>query len=88
MNKQEVVRVTGLNGAHAYNMPPNSSALVLDETEPLIYLLMTDGAGYKTVTPYTITPYTPEPTPDMKSLIERIERLEAKYESNTAANDA
>lgn len=84
MPKQEVIRVTGMNGANAYAMPPNSSTLVLDENEPLVYLLMTDGAGYKTVTPYTITPYKPEPPVDMKALLERIERLERRYESDTA----
>lgn len=83
MQKQEVTRVTGMNGANAYAMPPNSSTLVLDENEPLVYLLMTDGAGYKTVTPYTITPYKPEPTADVKELIARIERLEKRYEPDT-----
>ena len=34
--KQEVVRVNGRNGANAYQMAPNSSILLLDETAPII----------------------------------------------------
>lgn len=75
---QQIIRVNGENGARAYQMPPNSSALLLDDTAPLVWLAQTDGAGYKTVTPYSITPYQPEPQPDMKSLMDRIAALEEK----------
>lgn len=54
--KQEVTKVNGRNGAEAYALAPNSSALLLDETAPIVWLVMTDGAGYKTVTGYDITP--------------------------------
>ena len=33
-------------------MPPNSSIILLDESAPLIWLKMNDGAGYPTITPY------------------------------------
>lgn len=74
---QSVVRVNGENGAKAYQMSPNSSALLLDETSPIVWLVQTDGAGYKTVSPYTITPCQQEPLVDTKSLEARIARLEA-----------
>lgn len=74
--KQEVIRVNGKGGAEAFVMSPNSSVLLLDETSPIVWLKTTDGAGYPTLTPYTITPYKPEPEPDFKSLEERIKRLE------------
>ena len=76
MQKQEVIKVNGENGARALQIAPNSSALLLDETAPIVWLVITDGAGYKTVTPYSITPYQPEPPVDVKSLEERIKRLE------------
>ena len=72
----EVIRVNGENGARAFNLPPNSSVLLLDETAPLVWLAQTDGAGYKTVTPYSIAPYQAEPTPDYNSLEARIKKLE------------
>lgn len=74
--KQEVIRVNGENGANAYQLMPNSSALLLDETAPLVWLVTTDGAGYKTMTPYKISPYRQEAPVDTKSLEARIQRLE------------
>lgn len=59
MMKQEVVRINGQNGAQAYQLAPNSSALLLDVSAPLVWLVQSDGAGYKTCTPYTIAPYEP-----------------------------
>lgn len=74
--KQEIIRVNGENGARAFQIAPNSSALLLDESSPIVWVIQTDGAGYKTVTPYTITPYQPETPIDVKSLEERIKKLE------------
>lgn len=54
--KQEIIRVSGENGAKALNLAPNSSALLLDETQPVVWLKTTDGAGYPTVTGYSISP--------------------------------
>ena len=74
--RQEIVRVNGENGARAYPMAPNSSALLLDESAPLVWLIQTDGAGYKTATPYTIAPYQAQAAPDYGDLAERVKRLE------------
>ena len=74
--KQEIIRVNGENGARAFQIAPNSSALLLDENSPIVWVVQADGAGYKTVTPYSITPYQPEPPIDVKSLEERIKKLE------------
>ena len=57
LGKQEVVRVNGKNGAEAFQMLPNSSILLLDETAPIVWLKTTDGAGYPTITPYDISPH-------------------------------
>ena len=85
---QQVVRVNGENGARMYQMGQNSSALLLDENEPLVWLVQTDGAGYKTLTPYKIEPYVKEPDPDLKTLLARIEKLEGVlYESNIAEDE-
>ena len=78
--RQELVRVNGENGARAYMIQPNSQAIVIDESNPIIYLLVTDGAGYKTLTQYKITPV--QPHNDIRTLEERIEKLEKLYESN------
>ena len=74
--KLEIVHVNGENGAKAFQMPANSNILLLDDTAPLVWLAQTDGAGYKTVSPYKIEPYKPEPPVDMKALEDRIKKLE------------
>ena len=76
--RQEVIRVNGEGGANAYQLMPNSSALLLDETAPIVWLVTTDGAGYKSVQPYEIKPYTPKAPADTSSLEERIAKLEAR----------
>ena len=85
MPRQEVIRVNGEPGARSYQLPPNSSALLLDETAPTVWLIQTDGAGYKTVTPFAITQVTP--SDPMKNLEERIRKLEERYESDHLEND-
>lgn len=86
----QVVRVNGRNGADAYRLAPNSSALLLDENDPLVWLKTTDGAGYATVAPYTITPYHPVPAVDVNGLESRVKRLEdiLNGKSDDAANTA
>ena len=75
-SRSEIVRVNGENGARALPLGPNSNALLLDESAPIVWLVQTDGAGYKTVQPYKIEPYKPEAPADTRSLENRIKRLE------------
>lgn len=79
-SRQEIIRVNGRNGANAYQMAPNSSILLLDETAPVIWLKTTDGASYPTITGYKITPMETAPIvnaqEEYKSLEERIRKLE------------
>lgn len=85
---QQVVKVNGMESARMYAMQPSSSALLLDENRPIVYLVQSDGAGYKTVNPYEIKPYEPEPTADVHSLEQRIKRLEDMInESYIATNE-
>ena len=74
--QQEVVKVNGKNGVDAFQIAPNSSALLLDTTASIVWLVQTDGAGYKTSTPYDITPHVPEEEVQFKTLEERISKLE------------
>lgn len=76
LQQQHIIKVNGENGARAYQMMANSSVLLLDENNPIVWLAQTDGAGYKTVTPYSITPYAPPEAPDFNSLSDRLKRLE------------
>ena len=74
--QSQVIRVNGENGAKAFNLGANSSALLLDESGLMVWLVTSDGAGYKTVSAYDITPHQTKPVPDFGSLETRIKRLE------------
>ena len=74
--QQQVVRVNGDNGARAYQMGANSSALLLDESGTMVWLVTSDGAGYKTVSAYDITPHQAEPPKDWTDLENRVKKLE------------
>jgi len=77
LQRYEVIKVNGEGGANAFQMAPNSSVLLLDEHEPIVYLKTTDGAGYPTITSYSITPYVKQEPEDLyKALDERIKKLE------------
>ena len=73
---QQVTRVNGENGAKAYQIGANSSALLLDESGSMVWLVTSDGAGYKTVSAYDIVPHQAAPVPDFGTLENRITRLE------------
>ena len=75
-NVNQIIKVNGRNGAEAYQMPPNAQVLLLDETQPILWLKQTDGAGYPSLNAYDIKPHEEKPMPDMKNLEQRIARIE------------
>ena len=52
----KIDRVNGKEGAEAYFLMPNSEVLLLDTTNPIIWLKQTDSAGYGTVTGFNVIP--------------------------------
>lgn len=83
-SRTEVVRVTGKAGAEMYQLPPNSSILMMDETQPVVWLKVTDGAGYATLSPYKVEPFVEQTPPDMAMLLSRIEKLEGMLNESNA----
>jgi len=86
-HQQQIVKVNGKNGAEAYQMMPNSSALLLDETSPIVYLAQSDGAGYKTITAYDIQLHQDAPPVDTQDLLQRVTRLEEKINESYTSNN-
>lgn len=84
----DIVKVNGENGANAFRMGPNSKILLLDENEPIVWFVQTDGAGYKTVTPYDVAPHKVQQPVDLNDLQARIASLEEKVnaKSNSGTN--
>lgn len=78
----QITRVNGENGVDALRMAPRSELLAMDisRTDALIgWYVKTDDAGYKSKTPYLMTPYEPQPAQgaaDLSSIEERLTRLE------------
>lgn len=76
----QVVRVNGENGAKAFSIGANSSALLLDESGTMVWLVTSDGAGYKTVSAYDIVPHQNAPAPDYGNIENRLQTVEKKIE--------
>lgn len=84
--RYDIIQVNGKQGVDAFQMGPNSKVLLLDETAPIVWFVQTDGAGYKTPTPYQLVPYQePEPV-NLNDIVERINKLEGKYEQLQSYN--
>ena len=41
-----IIRVTGMEGAKAYQLAPNSRAALFDDTDDIVIIKTTDGAGF------------------------------------------
>ena len=85
--QQEIVTVNGKNGAEAYPMGPNSSALLLDESGLILWVVKTDGAGYKSVAPFDVLPHKEPVPPEYAALNERLDRLEAMISGKLGHSD-
>ena len=84
--QMQVTKVNGENGARSFQLGPNSSALLLDESGLMVWLVTTDGAAYRTVAAYDIIPHQEAPKPDWSALDKRITKLEDMINANTAAD--
>lgn len=79
--RQEILRINGMNGVNALRMAPNSSVLALDSEQPILWLIQTDGAGYKTPTPYQIVKIEEKPAIDNNNNYQMLEQRIANLEA-------
>ena len=71
-----IIWVQGIEGAKAFQMPPNSNAILLDsETDGRFYIKTADNIGMSTLRLFDYTEVTTSPTPpvDMSQYITRDE---------------
>lgn len=52
----ELIRVSGIDGARAYQMPPNSTVALFDGCCDIMYIKTTDGAGFPTIRQFSFAP--------------------------------
>lgn len=50
-----IISVTGIEGARAFNIAPNSSVLLLDGENPVMYLKTSDSIGMQKITAYSLS---------------------------------
>ena len=81
---QQILKVNGSESVRQVRMAPNSSALAMDTTAPIVWLLVSDGVGSVTSTPYDISEHKMD---QRQSLEERILILEEKINELTKSND-
>lgn len=74
LNKQEITEVYGLQGAQTYQMAPNSSVILLDASDPTVYIKRTDGAGSASISAYKLMPFQNEN--NTSELEKRVKKLE------------
>ena len=90
-----VRQAAGEKGVRAMPMGPNSQEIFMDSEAPMVWFVATDeNANKVTVSGFKIEPYVPEPEPDLKAILARMEKIEemiANGQSNArpaAANTA
>ena len=75
---QNLIRVTGIDGAKAYQMPPNSVVPLFDNDNDIMYIKSTDGAGFPTIKAFAFTPYETTSTMRQNDYVTRAEFEELK----------
>lgn len=60
-NAPQLIRVTGMEGAKAYQMPPNSVVPLFDADNDIMYVKSTDGAGFPTIRAFAFQPVEDKP---------------------------
>lgn len=80
-----LVSVTGIEGAKAYQLPPNSSMPLFDKDSDTLYVKTTDGAGFPTIRAFRFEPMEQEQAPqadyvprtEFDALVAKVEALSA-----------
>lgn len=58
-----MIRVTGMDGAKAYRMPPDSVAPLFDADNDIMYVKSTDGAGFPAIRAFAFQAVEDKPEP-------------------------
>lgn len=85
---QQILQANGESSIKAIRMSPNSSVLIADTTQPIVWKCVSDGLGNVTAEAFDITHHKTEEEVEKENtnnlltdISKRLERLESKYES-------
>lgn len=84
--QQQVIQVDGRASIDTLQMSPNSSILIMDKSQPIVWLCVSDGLGKVTASAYDITPHQDIPPVDVNALEQRISALETMLTALTEVN--
>lgn len=76
-----LTRVTGIDGAKAYQMPPNSVVALFDDANDIFYVKSTDGAGFPTIRIFDFYEHKQEPVSQQQPV--NIDNFATKQELQT-----
>ena len=74
----QIIKVNGEAGARSLHLAPNSSILLLDENNPIVWFIQADGAGYFNPIPYDLTPHQAAPQIDLNQLGENLSQIDTR----------
>lgn len=84
---QQILQANGKASIDALRMSPNSSVLIADQTQPIVWRCVSDGLGNVSASAFDITPHKDEALAEKEALAStleeinnRLKRLEDKYE--------
>ncbi|MBR3645979.1 MAG: hypothetical protein IKN54_06135 [Lachnospiraceae bacterium] len=77
---QQIIKAKGKDSIDRIEMYPNCSALILDETAPIVWMCVSDGLGNASKIPYDISAHVEKPPVDMDTIENRIKQLEDTLE--------
>lgn len=63
-----LTRVTGMDGAKAYQMPANSVVALFDDANDIFYVKSTDGAGFPTIRVFDFFEHKEQPAPVQQAI--------------------
>lgn len=78
--EQSLIRVTGIDGARAYQMRPNSTVALFDANNDYFYIKSTDGAGFPTIRTFKFEEMFPTPMSGTNDFVSRAEFEELRKE--------
>ena len=81
---QQIPQANGKASIDMLMMSPNSSILIADATEPIVWKCVSDSLGNVTAQAFDISPHKTEAEikqDNMQEIINRLKKLEADYES-------
>ena len=91
--KQKVIRVRGISAARGIRIPADSSIIIADEIDPIIYFCQTDQLGNLTVDAYDISPHKTEEEKQQDAILkalnlmnERLTSLEGRINESNVSN--